>query len=110
MSTMEQLNVRMDSDLKEKGTAALASIGLTPTEAVRKLWKKAAERGESLEKIEGLLSEGTETEPEQHVPDLEEGRQIMETALKRLGLYGVKQPDLTDEELMELEFQDRGML
>lgn len=109
MGTIGQLNVRMDSELKADGTAALASIGLTPTEAVRALWQRAAERGESLEKVRALV-EGNAAGEGGLTNGLKEGRETMLDILKRLGLDKAKPLDLTDEELMELEYKDRGML
>ena len=37
-----QMNLRIDGEVKRGGDAALASIGCTPTEAVRTLWNFAA--------------------------------------------------------------------
>lgn len=34
-----QMNVRLDSQLKEAGDAVLASLGMTPSQAVRALWE-----------------------------------------------------------------------
>ncbi len=34
-----QMNVRMDRQLKEAGDAVLASLGMTPSQAVRALWE-----------------------------------------------------------------------
>lgn len=34
-----QMNVRLDSQLKEAGDAVLARIGMTPSQAVRALWE-----------------------------------------------------------------------
>ena len=46
-----QLNVRMDRELRDAGTAALESKGLSPSEFVRALWQKAARRGPSLDQV-----------------------------------------------------------
>ena len=46
-----QLNVRMSRKLRDAGTAALVSKGLTPSEFVRMLWQKAALRGASLDQV-----------------------------------------------------------
>ena len=35
-----QMNVRIDSTLKREGDEALASAGISPTEAVRSLWER----------------------------------------------------------------------
>lgn len=109
MPVMEQLNVRIDADLKARGTAALASIGLTPSQAVRLLWARAAERGEGLEKVKAL-AEKDDRQGDGSVSGFEEGRRQIDEALKRMGLYGLNLPELTDEELMELSYQERGLL
>lgn len=40
-----QMNVRLDSQLKEAGDAVLASLGMTPSQAVRELWQYVTENG-----------------------------------------------------------------
>ena len=52
-----QMNTRIDRDLKAQGDAALASIGLSASEAVRLLWKKASKRGKDLQEVASLLVE-----------------------------------------------------
>lgn len=42
-SELIQMNTRIDRTLKERGDAALARAGFTPSQAVRALWKFAAE-------------------------------------------------------------------
>ena len=46
-----QVNVRMDPSLKTAGDAGLARAGLSPSEAVRAVWKIAAEGGERLDRL-----------------------------------------------------------
>lgn len=55
MGPMTQLNVRIPTRLKEQGGAALESVGLSPSAAVRALWEKAAKRGKDLDEVEQLL-------------------------------------------------------
>lgn len=40
-----RMNVRLDSQLKEAGDAVLASLGMTPSQAVRELWQYLTENG-----------------------------------------------------------------
>lgn len=40
-----QMNVRLDYQLKEAGDAVLASLGMTPSQAVRELWQYLTENG-----------------------------------------------------------------
>lgn len=60
-STMVQMNVRMDRDLKTRGDAALADIGFSPSEAVRALWVRVAQRGADAAAVQQLLSDGAAT-------------------------------------------------
>ncbi len=57
MESSTQINIRMDRSLKEAGDAALAQIGLNPSQAVRALWEKASHRGKDLEEVSALLCE-----------------------------------------------------
>lgn len=57
MESSTQINIRMDRSLKEAGDAALAQIGLNPSQAVRALWEKASQRGKDLEEVSALLCE-----------------------------------------------------
>ena len=41
-TTAAQINVRLDADLKRSGDAALSRAGMTPSQAVRALWRLAA--------------------------------------------------------------------
>ena len=55
MDATVQLNTRMNRELKEAGTVALAEIGLTPTRAINALWEKAAKRGKDLDEVASML-------------------------------------------------------
>ena len=44
-SAMAQINVRIDRELKEKGDAELARLGISPSEAVRSLWERLSAGG-----------------------------------------------------------------
>ena len=58
MAATAQLNVRMDAELKASGDAALASLGVTPSEAVRDLWRLAAEHEDRPDTLRALLFPG----------------------------------------------------
>lgn len=49
--TSTQLNVRMGSDLRSSGNAALEDIGISPSEMVRALWSKISRRGDDLRQV-----------------------------------------------------------
>ena len=46
MGSTVQVNARMSRQLRNEGDAALARIGLSPTQAIRALWEKASRLGE----------------------------------------------------------------
>lgn len=50
-----QVNARIERDLKERGDAALAAAGITPTQAVRSLWELAANNAKNPRKITDAL-------------------------------------------------------
>ena len=43
---MTQMNTRIDEDVKRRGDAVFASMGLTPSDVVRAVWEFASERGD----------------------------------------------------------------
>lgn len=67
MGRMTQMNVRIATDLKTRGDAALQAAGLTPSSAVRAFWKYASDHGhephliaEEAARLEGSSAEGGE--------------------------------------------------
>ena len=81
-----QLNVRMNKTLKNRGTAALSEIGLTPSEAIRALWKRAALRGSDLQAIDELLSgNGREIDAAPGTHAMEKSRQEVGALLLQMG-------------------------
>lgn len=55
MGSVAQINARIDGTLKREGDRALASVGYTPTRAVRALWARARELSDSPEALCRLL-------------------------------------------------------
>lgn len=55
-TAVAQVNVRMNRSLKEAGDAALAELGLSPSDVVRKLWEKLSKRGEVALRTAAMLS------------------------------------------------------
>lgn len=83
-----QMNVRIGAHLKQAGDDALSSIGFTPTQAVRALWKHAAQRGEALEEVKRFLmkAEGVSAQDEADLNALREGWRIIPDGLASLGI------------------------
>ena len=104
--TMTQLNVRMPRALKDAGDAALASVGVSPSEAIRALWERASDRGEGLSQAMRLLfSPATSSAPEPDLP----GPGIVDGALAqlRLSFPTDTRPSPTDNELLEASMEER---
>lgn len=106
MTATTQLNARLDRDLKSSGDAALLLIGLSPTQAVRALWEKAAKRGKDLEQIAALLSpESCQTEQleqEEATDIVRTGWAYMDDAYESLGIdLSTKHNFPSDDEMLE---------
>ena len=63
-TSIVQINARLEQPLKQAGNDALASIGFSPSEAIRALWEKAARRGKDLEEVQMLLSGEPHRDPD----------------------------------------------
>ena len=107
-----QLNVRINKTLRERGTAALAEIGFTPSEAVRALWEKAALKGDDLQAVDELLSGNLqESGVVSTAHAMEESRRQVETLLLQMGFN----PETSEkdtrsyEELKEAAFLEQMM-
>ena len=73
MSTeMAQMNTRISRSLKERGDAALEKAGMTPSQAVRKLWDFAARNSHNPQIIQSLFD--TEDEAEKREAEEERAR------------------------------------
>lgn len=115
MATTVQMNVRIDEKLKQAGDEALASIGMSPTQAVRLLWQCAAGHGEGLERVKALAqASGLDSSEGERVNGLAEGRAVLERGIAALELDKARPLTASDEELLEesaLErLHERGLL
>lgn len=118
-SELTQMNTRIDRTLKERGDAALARAGFTPSQAVRALWKFAAEH--EPKEIEVLLrgeEEPGEAERQDAALKLQETEafwtkcdEIVDELQNRRVAAGLPPLDesnsLSDDELKEREWLER---
>lgn len=105
MNATAQLNARMDPELKAAGDAALSLIGLSPTQAVRSLWAKAARRGEDLEQVAKLLApadDGAAGTGDSADP-VAQGWAIVEAAYAELGIRPLPASDSPSDDDMLAE-------
>lgn len=108
-----QMNVRIDRELKREGDAALATVGYTPSQAVRLLWEIAVSlrdrpqelaaflRGPSCEYPESTCQQKEEIQDEKLL-SFREGQRMVNGMIGKLGIstdYDPSEPSL--EELRE---------
>lgn len=101
-NTMAQVNVRMERKLKQRGDAALAEVGISPSDIVRALWNKVALRGAALDQVKRLLFSSDEVQvvPEDASP-VREGWALADEFYQSMG-YDLAQVPCTDQSWEEL--------
>lgn len=109
-----QMNVRIDAELKQRGDAALQSLGFSPTKAVRALWSLACGGSKELDELKRVLDLGraVDSRTDTAVDDsaLWEGWSLYGSALQQVGASGracPASPGLTDEGLLEESLWER---
>lgn len=104
-----QMNVRIDTALKEQGDEALARIGYTPSQMVRTLWGYAARHAtdpSALAKMVEELEEESQVEPdpiEEKRRVLHEGWALMDEFRKTWGL----EANLPEDDDERIEYYKR---
>lgn len=116
-SEMAQMNTRIDRRLKERGDAALARAGFTPSQAVRALWEFAAEHEYEPEAIEQALSPNQSQNVKRDetiavkLQDLEDIQKACSELLKnikqRTGMTSLPLETLPCKELRDLAYERR---
>ena len=108
---MAMLNVRIERDLRERGNAVLADLGVTPSQYIRALWDRLA-----LGDREAVKAEVAEVMTPARTPERQAEIDRKLAALKRidqsfydfaakLGLYPSTHVAMNDEELEEERYQ-----
>lgn len=112
----QQMNIRIDSALKAEGDSVFASLGMSPSEAVRALYETAVRYRYDAAKLRLLLmgkGDEKDAEPDVENPKLKlarEGRDIVENARKRLGISERAMREVAkipDRELLEEALYER---
>lgn len=107
-----QLNVRMDRTLKEAGDSELASRGILPSQIVRSLWERLAQRGSAAQEIIDVL--GADVRDSKHDEEIDRKLAILECTEQRtnefvrrwnIDLTRMSEPD--DDELKRLAWEER---
>ena len=99
-TSVAQVNVRMDRDLKERGDATLSLAGSSPVTIIRQLWKRLALGGDAYERIMEVLRQ-----PQHATPAAEAHQRVMRSA----SLFGELEAVL-DENLPAFEPDTRQAL
>lgn len=116
-SELTQMNTRIDRKLKERGDAALARAGFTPSQAVRALWKFAVRHEYEPEAIEQALSleQSQDIENDDEIiaklQDLESVQKacskLLENIKQQTGVTSLPLETLSYKELRDLAYEDR---
>lgn len=92
MQQMAQINMRISRDLKERGDAAFAEAGLTSSEAIRLLYRFAADhRHQPYLIVQWLTSSSDDVElaePERGLAAIKRGQRLCDETLAELGISG----------------------
>ncbi len=108
-----QINIRIGSELKECGDAALSQMGYTASEVIRSIWTLAASGGNGMERLKQVLAEGTrlEREGKGYIANESVGPMPWELYDHYVALLGegsgVVPTAMSDDELLEAEMLER---
>ena len=114
METVQQMNVRIGSDLKRRGDKVLARWGLSPSEGVRGFYDLIT-RGDkrSEEALAAVSGKAPSTEEARATEQLRRHEEVarfqasMQTALKAIGVKEGAVPVASDKELLEEALVER---
>lgn len=117
-----QINVRLPYDLKATGDEGLRALGVSPSDAVRRLWTRLSAHGEELARTQAFLlgeDQGKgEPAPSFAQSDLARGWRMVDDGIARLGIAASREKvswsSSDDNDLvaqaMEDRMQNRGLI
>lgn len=120
---MVQMNTRIDRDLKQRGDAALAQAGFSPSEAVRALWEFAAAHRHEPQTVAQILSIEDLYERKERQRLIDERKNAIRTSIESTREAIIKLnitpeamkevAEMSDDELYEQElierYKERGL-
>lgn len=114
-SASAQVNARIAPDLKERGDAALARAGVSPTQAVRALWELAARYADDPASLLDTLypdradraARDTLQAQEERARAIEQGPSIVRDAYRTAGIPWPTGADVPYDDLMEAAYAER---
>ncbi len=103
-----QINVRMNKEEKERGDAALASIGYTASEAIRALWSRAASGARGLIETKRCLEGGAaeEVDLDEWMRPVCEGMTLYDQAIAQLEEMVGRRVDTDSDDMPTNEYID----
>jgi hypothetical protein len=114
-SGVAQINVRVPRDLKATGDQGLQALGLSPTDAIRRLWTRLSTHGEEFEHVRAFLLEEESDANTRETPfeqsELAQGWRMVDEGIERLRIAA--KPDSVawlsreDDELIAQALEDR---
>ncbi len=113
MGRAVQMNVRIDDELKREGDAVLSQVGLTPSQAVRSLWRVVlGNRGNPraiAEMLDPRRADDDLEKREERLAAIERGRHICDDFLRTHGInpHAVDGDLPADDELLEEAYIER---
>ncbi len=113
--TIAQINVRLPSSLKTSGDVGLRELGLSPSDAVRALWRRLSTRGDELSHVRTLLlgEVPCEDKPVRSFEQspIAQGWQLVDSGVAALGLANLTEGQghghAYDNDLITQELEDR---
>lgn len=117
-----QMNLRIDAQLKERGDAALAQVGYSPSRTVRVIWEFAAAHTHNPQAVKDLLQQVDTEQDTDRQARVETKLAALDRALnlqKKLesavgAAHGVPVNDISDRDLrgdaLFSRWEDRGLV
>lgn len=105
-----QMNIRMQESIKERGEKAFAHIGLTPSEAVRKLWDFAARHENDPKALQGLIAELDEVDTPEEAAQPSKLESLQEIDRMRENLYselGIAPTPLSENDAERIAYYEK---
>jgi hypothetical protein len=114
-SGVAQINVRVPRDLKATGDQGLQALGISPTDAIRRLWTRLSTHGEEFEHVRAFLLEEESDANTRETPfeqsELAQGWRMVDEIVVRLGIAAKPESvswfSREDDELIAQALEDR---
>lgn len=120
-ASVAQINARLPRELKESGDAGLRELGVSPSDAIRALWKRLSGGGKSLEETETFLFGAQPASGDLSAAfdqsELSRGWDMVAAAMAELGIRGrssvsaqAREDNDLVAEALEERMRERGLM